>query len=59
MQRLRIIARSADVEFRFAREGRSHQIWMIGGERVYIPRHREINEHTARAILKEAREAVR
>ena len=56
---LRVIARSADTEFKFIREGRSHQIWTIGGERVYIPRHREVNEHTARAILKEARKAVR
>lgn len=54
-----MIARSADVEFKVIREGRSHQIWTIGNERVHIPRHREINEHTARAILKEAREAVR
>jgi hypothetical protein len=37
VRNLRIIARSADVEFRFVREGRSHQIWTIGGERVYIP----------------------
>ena len=59
MRQLRIIARSGDAEFRFVREGRRHQIWMIGGERVSIPRHRDINEHTARAILKEAREAVR
>ncbi len=59
MRQLRIIAKSADVEFRFLREGRSHQIWTFGGERVYIPRHREVNEHTARAILREAREAVR
>ena len=59
MRQLRIIARSGDVEFKVLREGRSHQIWTIGSERVHIPRHREINEHTARAILKEAREAVR
>jgi len=59
VRRLRIISKSADLEFEFVREGRSHQIWAIGSERVHIPRHREINEHTARAILKEAREAVR
>jgi len=59
VRQLRIIARSGDTEFRFVREGRRHEIWMIGGERVYIPRHRKITEHTARAILEEAREAVR
>ena len=58
MRRLRVIAKSADTEFKFIREGRSHQIWTFGGERVYIP-HREVNEHTARAILKEARKAAR
>lgn len=52
---LRVIALSAGRGFAFLREGANHEIWMLGDERLVIPRHREINEHTARAILKRAR----
>jgi mRNA interferase HicA len=40
--------------WRFLREGGSHEIWTNGSHNIPIPRHREIREGTARAILKEA-----
>jgi hypothetical protein len=42
----------------FAREGANHEVWTIAGERLVIPRHREINEHTARAIIGRAEEVT-
>ena len=38
--------------FRFERNGGSHDIYIRGKEREEIPRHREINEYLAKAILK-------
>lgn len=38
--------------FRFERHGGSHNIFVRASEREEIPRHREINEQLAKAILK-------
>jgi predicted RNA binding protein YcfA (HicA-like mRNA interferase family) len=38
-----------------ARPGRKHDIWTNGDYEIAVPRHKEINEYTAQAILKEAR----
>lgn len=38
-------------EFTLLREGGSHSIFRCGGQKIVIPRHREINEHTARGIM--------
>ncbi|MBP3593138.1 MAG: type II toxin-antitoxin system HicA family toxin [Lachnospiraceae bacterium] len=38
--------------FRFERHGGSHDIFVRASEREEIPRHREINEQLAKAILK-------
>jgi len=35
-------------------KGSKHEKWTNGAYIVLVPRHREINEHTARAILNEA-----
>jgi len=32
-------------------------VWAKGDHEIAVPRHREINEYTAKAILKEARGA--
>jgi mRNA interferase HicA len=40
-------------EFALIREGANHSIFQCGGRRVVIPRHREINEQTARAIMRD------
>ena len=58
MKRLRAIAKSADVELDFVREGGNHEIWTLGGERLVIPRHREVNEHTAERIIRKAEEVT-
>lgn len=48
-----IDAREADVAWEFVREGSGHEIWSLGGRLVPIPRHREINEETALAVLRQ------
>jgi mRNA interferase HicA len=37
------------------RHGGRHDVWAKGERELVVPRHVEINEYTARAILKEAR----
>jgi mRNA interferase HicA len=37
-----------------SRHGRKHDIWTDGEREIAVPRHKEINEYTAKAILKEA-----
>ncbi|MBI4403424.1 MAG: type II toxin-antitoxin system HicA family toxin [Deltaproteobacteria bacterium] len=39
------------------RQGGSHEIWTNGEKVESIPRHQEINEITARTILKRAKES--
>ncbi len=41
--------------WRLARHGGRHDIWARGEIEIAVPRHREINEYTAKAILREAR----
>jgi len=45
-------ARSAGLEWLLVREGAGHEVWELDGIRVMVPRHREINERTALAILR-------
>lgn len=45
-------ARKAGFEWAIVREGSQHELWALDGERVTVPRHREIDEDTARSILK-------
>jgi mRNA interferase HicA len=40
----------------FDRSGGNHDIWTNGEKSEPVPRHREINEMTAKAILKRAKE---
>ncbi len=58
IRQLREIAKAADTELGFIREGANHEIWTIGGQRLVIPRHREINERTAQGIIKKAKEVT-
>jgi predicted RNA binding protein YcfA (HicA-like mRNA interferase family) len=37
------------------RQGKKHDVWAKGDRELVVPRHIEINEYTARAILGEAR----
>jgi hypothetical protein len=54
---IRKIAREAmrqGIEWKVHREGASHTIYLLGGTRIPIPRHNEIGERLALAILVEA-----
>jgi len=53
---LRGIARGRGVNLHLLWQGR-HEVWQFGEERLVIPRHTEIDEHTTRAILKKAQES--
>jgi mRNA interferase HicA len=53
---VRKIARAAavvDKEMILLREGGSHSVFRCGSQSVVIPRHREINELTARRIMRD------
>lgn len=52
MKRLRKIAKAEGVEVE-TREGGSHTVVKIGERQTTVPRHNEINEITAKAILKQ------
>jgi predicted RNA binding protein YcfA (HicA-like mRNA interferase family) len=44
-----------DLGWNLDRHGARHDIWAKGDRELVVPRHVEINEYTARAILREAR----
>jgi mRNA interferase HicA len=44
-----------DLGWWLAREGGRHEVWTNGEMAEAVPRHREIDEHTARSILRKAR----
>jgi len=46
--------RLAECGWRFLRSGGRHDVWTDGEREEPIPRHREINEHLARSILRRA-----
>lgn len=48
---LRNEAKAQGTTFTFVREGANHEMWAFGETTVTIPRHREINEGTARSII--------
>ena len=43
------------IGWHFLREGGNHEIWTNGVDKILIPRHREIREGTAKAIIKQAK----
>jgi hypothetical protein len=52
-RRIRIAARAADLRWEVVRQGSAHEVWRLGGRQIAIPRHREINEVTATAIMRD------
>lgn len=44
-------AQAAGLRWELIRDTGAHEIWSLDGRRISVPRHREINEMTARAIL--------
>lgn len=55
MKRRDLIRRAERMGYQFLREGGNHTVYANAGKTrlVFIPRHREINENTAREILKQ------
>lgn len=58
MKHLREIADSAGAELVFLRQGK-HEVSSLGGEQLYIPRHREISRGVATTIMERARRSLR
>ena len=56
MKQLRQAAREKGVALRLSRQGK-HEVWLFGSQRLVIPRHNEIDEYTAVAIIRQARES--
>jgi mRNA interferase HicA len=54
MKRTELERRLRNLGWRFLRHGGKHDVWTDGDREVAIPRHSEINEYTAKAILREA-----
>ena len=54
MKRRDLEKRLAAVGWSFLRHGGAHDIWRKGTATIPVPRHNEINEHTARGILRTA-----
>lgn len=41
--------------WKLVRHGHKHDIWTNDEREIAVPRHKEINEYTAKAIIKEAK----
>jgi mRNA interferase HicA len=52
IRRVSRAAREAGVSWRLVRNGRRHDVWECDSMPIAIPRHRELNELTTRAIMK-------
>lgn len=53
LRAIRRAASVAEIGFVLKRQGRDHELWLCGQTEIVIPRHREINELTARGVLKD------
>ena len=52
MKRRDLIQMLEDAGFEFVRHGSDHDVYKRGKDIEYIPRHREINDRLAQAIIK-------
>ena len=52
MKQRELIQRLENGGFVFERHGAGHDIYVRGSQRETVPRHKEINEQLARAILR-------
>jgi predicted RNA binding protein YcfA (HicA-like mRNA interferase family) len=57
MKRRELEGRLRALGWSLVRRGRRHDVWACGEREVAVPRHVEINEYTARAILRTAKGA--
>jgi mRNA interferase HicA len=58
VRRLTALAAQHGEQLLLVREGARHTVYRVGSRSVVVPRHREINELTASAILADAREGL-
>jgi len=58
IRKITAAAVGVDTDFTLIREGGSHSIFRCGPQNVVIPRHREINEITARGIMRDLAEVL-
>jgi len=54
VKRKELQKRLVQLGWRFFRRGAKHDIWTNGQQEVAVPRHKEINEYTAKAVLNRA-----
>jgi hypothetical protein len=52
LKRISAAAAEADIAFDLVREGGEHSVYQCGAERFTVPRHAEVNEITAQAIMR-------
>lgn len=52
MKQRELIKKLENAGFKFLRHGGDHDIYIRDGEREEVPRHKEINERLARAIIR-------
>ena len=52
MKQRELIKKLENIGFSFYRHGGNHDVYRRGNEIEFIPRHKEINEKLARAILR-------
>lgn len=52
MKQRELIKKLQSAGFEFDRHGGNHDIYKRGGDEEKIPRHREVNERLAKAILR-------
>jgi mRNA interferase HicA len=55
MKKVDIENQLSKLGWKFLRHGGNHDIWTNGKIKESIPRHREVNEYTAKKILRTAR----
>jgi mRNA interferase HicA len=52
LRKLKAVARSHGAELQQVREGGSHTVFRCGPVQFTVPRHAEVNERTARSLLR-------
>jgi hypothetical protein len=55
VQRRELERRLRELGWQLNRHGARHDVWARGDEELVVPRHAEINEYTAKAVLSQAR----
>ncbi len=55
MKKRDLIKQLEKMGFKLERNGKSHDVYIKGSMVIEVPRHSEVNEYTAKSILKRAR----